>query len=97
VRGTHFLESAEKQVSTVKESEAEEHSHPGERRKKDGSGREKRRVRGTHKLDGVERGTSQDMETTRASESHSLPGERRGRNKSLHKKKVGGRRRALTN
>lgn len=48
----------------------------------------KREVRGTHKLERVERGTCQDITKSYVIETHSLPGEHRGRNKSLYKKKV---------
>jgi hypothetical protein len=47
--------------------------------------------RGTHKLESVEDGTSQDTETNRPSEGklgNSLPGEYRGRNKSGHGNKL---------
>ena len=43
---------------------------------------------GTHELGAAEAGTSQDMETNQPSKGHSLPGDRRGREKSGHGKKV---------
>jgi len=45
-------------------------------------------VRGTHKLETAEGGTSQDTERKQMSEGHSQTGDRRGRDKSGHGKKA---------
>jgi hypothetical protein len=54
------------------------------------------RARGTHSLETAEGGSVQDTERSRPSKGNSRPGNRRGRDKSGHEKKVT-ERGALTN
>jgi len=50
--------------------------------------KERDQARGTYSLEMAERGTSQDIEIKQTSQKHILPGDKRGRDKSGHRKKV---------
>ena len=89
---TNWRSQREARVTTRKETEQVRGTHGLERRRRYKSVQgNKPSERGTHKLESVEEGTSQDTETNRASEGNSLPGEHKGRDKSGHGNKLSGR------